>query len=65
MADRFLAGSHPDGQPRFACIGQAQFTEPQVGTGRLSAALRPFPDEAAARAALDAAGAVDVKELRR
>lgn len=62
---KFLVGDLPGGQRAFACIALSRFTEPRLDDSRLGAALRPYPDEIAAGAALEAAGAVDVREDRR
>jgi hypothetical protein len=57
MADPILAADAPQGK-LFACVAASRFTVPAVSHSRLTAALHPFPDDASARAALAAAGAV-------
>lgn len=65
MSGRFLVGELPDKRRMFACVAVSRFTEPKVDDSRLGACLRPYPDETAARAALEAAGAGNIKEDRR
>lgn len=45
----------------FAYVTPARFTEPAVAMSRLGAVLHPYPDEAAARAALVEAGGANVR----
>jgi hypothetical protein len=55
----------PEG-PRFACVDPAaRYTAPQVCQFKFSATLAPYPSEEAARAALVAAGAERIEEVRR
>jgi hypothetical protein len=62
MADRVVTADGPAGR-LFACVSPgARFTEAKVADSRLSAFLRPFPDEAAAKAALTSAGGENLKE---
>lgn len=48
----------------FAYIAETRFTEPAVGCSTFAAILHPFPDEAAARSALIAAGGENVRVKR-
>jgi len=58
MPDSILRAKGPAG-PIFACVSaDARFVEGRPCGSRLGAALAPFTDEAAAKAALVAAGGV-------
>lgn len=55
----FIEAHHPTDGKLIACVdASARFTKPRLASGRLAALLAPFPDEAAARAALREAGAL-------
>lgn len=59
-AGSFLIADHLEGR-LFACIAESRFTEPAVAATRMGASLHPFPDQDAARAALEAAGGTAVR----
>jgi hypothetical protein len=59
--DRILAADGPDGL-LFACIASGTRTAGQVAALRFTAFLTPYPDEAAARDALKAAGGTNTTE---
>ncbi len=62
MGSSILKGERPDGGVLFAGVSaEARFVAPEVSTLRFAAILNPFHDEAAARAALEAAGATNIK----
>jgi len=61
MSGPLLIGDHPDGALRFAYVAETRFTVPAVAASRMGAVLRPYPDEAAARAALTDVGASNVR----
>lgn len=61
VADRLLRGSCLGASDLWACVSpDARHVQSEVATSRLLASLRPFRDEAAAEAALRAAGAIEV-----
>lgn len=65
MADRILTASTGNGAI-FACIApDTRETEPAVAAMRFAASLKPFQNETDARAALEAAGGVDIRDGRR
>ena len=60
-----LQGQAPDGF-LFACVDpDSRYCQPQVCAFKFSASLAPFTSEEAARAALNSAGAVIIKEAGR
>jgi hypothetical protein len=62
----FLIGQHPRRGALWAAIDpQVRFTKAEVADRRFSAYLAPFPSEAAARAALAAAGAQHIEAEQR
>lgn len=66
MSDKLLMADLPDGALLFACVApEARFAQPAVAHGKLGASLHPFATEIEARAALKAAGGVDVREWKR
>lgn len=65
MADRLLRADKPDGQAAYACISPGFQGESSIADIRFAAFLRPFPDEDAARAALQSAGATNIQEAKR
>jgi hypothetical protein len=69
VADRTIiltAEGADGGPPLFACVDAGvRFVQPRIGDSRLMAVLAPFPDEEAARAALTAAGGVNVEGGKR
>lgn len=61
-----LVADHPErGQLFAACDPSVRFTGARVGGSRLSAVLAPYNNESAARAALVAAGAANIRERGR
>jgi hypothetical protein len=63
---RFLIGQHPDRGLLWASIDeQMHHVESAIGETRFSGYLKPFPREDAARAALRAAGAVNIEVEER
>lgn len=59
---RFFIGKLPDGSERWAAIDtSAHHLEARMGERRFGAYLAPFTNEVAARAALIAAGAVNIE----
>lgn len=61
----FLVGQHPTRGRLWAAIAEAHHTEPAVAETRFGGYVRPFQSEAAARAALEAAGAENIDTERR
>lgn len=61
VARAILVARHPELGRLFAAVdGAVRFTKPGLRPSRLGALLAPFPSVEAAKAALKAAGAVDV-----
>lgn len=66
MASSFLIGDHPQRGALWAAVDPgARFLKPEVSNRRFSAYLAPFTNEADARAALIAAGAMHVEAEQR
>lgn len=62
MSGPLLIADHPDGSLRFAYVAaDVRFTQAAIACSRMGAVLNPFPNEAAARTALEAAGGANVR----
>lgn len=63
-APQFIVGERIDGQ-FYACVAASKYTQSAISASRLGAALAPFPDDAAARAALESASCFNIREMGR